>query len=127
MRRHVAGRGSVAYRIECCPQIKEEYRGNATGGQATPFLSLSSPGTGQFNVGSNEPHAERTTSSADHEQHAATEVINEPEEPEYSDDGLDNTEDAGCEKTGGSTSDANRLEDGRTRYGQCGPVRCACP
>ena len=64
-------------------------------------------------VSTNVPHAKRACHSAVHEKSTTAELVNEDEEPDEGDAGLDDTEDAGGEERGVRAIDANRLEHSR--------------
>lgn len=62
-------------------------------------------------VATNDPHADRTTKGTTHEKLATTKFVNEEEEPDDGEDGLDNTEDTGGKESSVGSADTDGLED----------------
>ena len=97
----VPGRG-----VEDGPQVEEEHGRNTT----TVHMGLGVLGRfGDLDVCADDPQADGATGGTDQEQVAATDAINEVQQPHESDDGLDDTEDTGSQKGGVGASDTNTL------------------
>lgn len=104
----VPGRG-----IEDGPQVEEEHGSNTTaihGGLGVIGW------LGNLDVRTNDPQADGTANSTDQEQVTATDVINEIQQPNEGNYGLDNTEDTGGQKTSVGTSNANTLQNQVSKY-----------
>ena len=97
------------WRVEDGPQVEECHGADTTVAEGLRDVLR---GVSYSDVAADVPHAERATDSSVHEQVAASELVNKDEEPEKCDDGLDDAENASCEKRGGGTDDTDRLEDG---------------
>lgn len=62
------------------------------------------------NVGSNDEHADCTTSGTDHQKLPATKVIDQKQDPDEGHDGLDHSEDASGEERSTGAANANGCE-----------------
>jgi hypothetical protein len=98
-------RGTIPGRsIEDGPQIKEEHGRNTTAAQAVGGVLL---GLSNLDVCAHDPQADRTTCSTDQQQVTATDVVDQPKQPDESHYGLHHTEDSGGEQTSVGTPDTN--------------------
>jgi hypothetical protein len=65
----------------------------------------------ELDVCTNEPHAERTPKGTYHKKFAATQPVNQDNQPYKGDDSLNNTKDARGKKTIVGSLDANAFEN----------------
>lgn len=108
-------RGAVPRRgVEGGPQVEKEDGGSSCGGQVNALsgCGVDLGGAGNLDVCADEVHAERTATSTDHEQVAATHVIDQNHDPHKGENGFDNAKDSGSEETSVGAGDAQALEDG---------------
>ena len=94
--------------VEDGPQVKEEDRGNTARGQWCGGVGVD---TSVENVTTDDPHANRATDGTDHQELSASKVIDENQDPDNGEDGLDHTEDTGGQEGGAGSADTDRGED----------------
>ena len=63
------------------------------------------------NVTADDPHANRTTDRTDHQELPASEVVDEDQNPDDGEYGLDHAEDTGGQEGGAGSADTDRGED----------------
>jgi hypothetical protein len=101
-------RGSVpSWGIEDGPQVEEEHGCDTAAAEAVAGVLL---WFGDLDVCTDDPETDGTTCGADEEEVTATDVVDEPEEPDKGYHGLYDTEDSSGEETGVGTPDTD-LED----------------
>ena len=96
--------------VEDGPEVEEEDSGNASGGKRSSGVRVNWV---VEDVSSDDEHADCTTSGTDHQKLPATKVIDQDQDPDDGHYSLHNTENAGCEEGGASTTNADRSEDAR--------------
>lgn len=69
-------------------------------------------GSGNFDIGGDEVHAEGATGSTNHEKIATTQIIDEDQKPDESQSSLDHAKDASGKEASVGASDAETLENG---------------
>lgn len=79
------------------------------------------------NVSTDDPHADRTTNSADHQELSATEVVDEEQNPNDGEYGLDHAEDTGGQEGSAGSADTNRGEHSRGVVVDCVDARTVLP
>ena len=94
--------------VEDGPQVEEEDRGNTARGQWCGGVGVD---TSVENVTTDDPHANRATDGTDHQELSASKVIDENQDPDNGEDGLDHTEDTGGQEGGAGSADTDRGED----------------
>ena len=76
--------------IKGCPKVEEEHRSDTSARERLGCLCVDRDAG---DIASNDPHADTATSSTDQEEVASAQSIDEEEEPDESEGGLDNTKD----------------------------------
>lgn len=94
--------------VENGPQVEEEDRGNTARGQRGGGVRIN---TSVENVTTNDPHANRAADGTDHQELSASKVVDENQDPDNGEDGLDHTEDTGGQEGGAGSADTDRGED----------------
>ena len=93
------------------PEVEEEDGSNAARvqrGSLGPVL-----GIGNFDVGADEPHAQASADGANQKESATAEMVDQVQQPDKGDDGLDYSEDARGQESRVGTGDADAPEHGR--------------
>lgn len=97
--------GSVpGWGIEDSPQVEEEHGCNTTASQAIALVVLR---LRNLDVRADDPQADGATCGTDQEQVSATDLVDQPEQPDKGHDRLHDAEDSGGEQTGVGTLDTN--------------------
>lgn len=90
--------------VEDRPQVEEEHGCDTTAAQGVTLIIF---GFGDLDVRADNPQTNGTTCCANQQQVTATNVINQPKQPNESDDSLHYTEDSSGEQTSVSTLNTN--------------------
>lgn len=97
--------GSVpGWGIEDRPQVEKEHGCDTTAAQAVTLVLF---GLGNLDVRADNPQTDGTTCCTNQQQVTATDVINQPKQPNESHDSLHYTEDSSGEQTSVGTPDTN--------------------
>lgn len=101
-------RGTVPRRtVESGPQVEEKHGSNTPRAERLAIsLSISSE-----EIATDDPHADRATSSTDHEEIASAKSVDEEQEPDDCNHRLHNPEQASGEECSVCTSNTDGLED----------------
>lgn len=83
--------------IEDGPKVEEEHGCDTAAAEAVAFIVL---WLGDLDVRTDNPETDGTTCGTDEEKVTATDVVDQPEEPNEGYNGLYNTEDTGGKETG---------------------------
>lgn len=83
--------------VDCSPQVEEDNGRNASTIQRCAGVIF---GLDNTDVGTDDPHTDRSSHSTDKEQIAPSELINQEQEPHEGHNGLNNTEDTGHQVNG---------------------------
>lgn len=79
------------------PQVEEDDSGDTTTGQSRRGMV---GGIHDVDVGTNNPHADRTSDGTNEKKLASSQLINQEEQPDESHDSLDNSEDTSHDANG---------------------------
>lgn len=90
--------------IEDRPQVEEEHGCDTTAAQAATRVIF---GFGDLDVRADNPQTDGTTCCANQQQVTATDVVNQPKQPNESHNSLHYTEDSSREQTSVGTPDTN--------------------
>ena len=106
-------RGAVPRgRVEGGPKIKEEDARDTARGERLRLGAVRRFDADGGQVAADDPHADGAAGAADEEKVAAAQAVDEQEEPDEGETGLDDAEEAGGQEGGVGATDAERGKDG---------------